>query len=322
MTWSIVWSSLIACTRRRSFGLLLLGFVLLGAVLATTLLPSPIAAQEIATQGFPRVVVDGLGNEIVINTPPQRIFSTGLAIDNILLSIVAPERVAGVTRFAADSSGSYVADKLAGHMMIIDALNAEMVVAARPDIVLVASWSNQDEVRQIQDLGFDVYTFTGFSTVGDALDNIRRVGEITGDEVEAERLIGEFWQRYETIAGRIGDARRPTVLSWDSWSTTTGVGTSMHDIIEMAGGTNLAAVRGIEGWQTIDAEAIIAMAPEVIVTHESEEFAQRILDDPALQTVPAVQNGRVYSVDHAEALNHHFILAIEQLAMYLHPEAF
>ena len=74
----------------------------------------------------------GSAKSITIDAPPQRIFSTGLAIDNILLSIVAPERVAGVTRFAADSSGSYVADKLAGHMMIIDTLNAELVVAARP----------------------------------------------------------------------------------------------------------------------------------------------------------------------------------------------
>lgn len=320
---------------RRRFIAALAALALFGAVFAALPLapaaqaqgasapPQEPPAPEAACSGeFPRVVVDGTGKEIALEAPPQRIFSTALAVDNILLSIVPPERVIGVTRYAADPAGSYVMDKLADHMVIIDALNAELVVASRPDIVLVASWSNQDEVRQIEALGFKVYTFTGFSSVQDALDNIRRIGEITGCEAEAQALINGFWSRYEQIARRIEGRERPKVLSWDSWSTTTGLGTSMHDIIEMAGGTNLAAVHGIQGWQVIDAETIIAMAPDVIITHEKGGFVEKILNDPALQGVPAVRNGRVYTIEHAEALNHHFILAIEQLAKLLHPEAF
>lgn len=302
--------------------LLMVFAVLAVSLVSVAFLPPSVAAESLAAQGFPRVVVDGLGKEIVLEAPPQRIFSTGLAMDNILLSIVEPERVVGVSHYAADPQGSYVTDKIRDHMILIDALNAELVVAAQPDIVLVAFWSNQDEVRLIEDLGYAVYTFTGFSTVQDALDNIRRVGEITGNEAEAKQLIDAFWQRYDAVRERVEGRPRPAVLSWDSWLTTTGVGTSMHDIIEMAGGVNLAAEHGIEGWQPIDAETIIAMAPQVIITHEGEEWVWRILEDPVLQTVPAVREGKVYSIQHAEALNHHFILAIEQLAELLHPEAF
>jgi len=273
-------------------------------------------------EGFPRTVVDGLGKEIELLSPPQRIFSTALAIDNVLLALVEPERVVGVTRFAQDPEQSYVVDKLRDHMVILDSLNAELVVATNPDIVLAASWNNPDEVRLIEDLGYPVYIFAGFNTVQDALDLVRRVGEITGEDEAAARLIDSFWQQYDDIVRRIEGRERPSVLAWDTWSTTTGLNTSMHDIIEMAGGVNLAAVHGIEGWQTIDAEAVIAMAPEVIVTYESEEFVERLLNDPALQSVPAVQNGRVYAIDHAESATHHVILAIRQLAELLHPEAF
>src|SRR5690606_37393825 len=171
-------------------------------------------------------------------------------------------------------------------------LNAELVVATQPDIVLVASWSNQDEVRQIEALGYKVYTFTSFSTVDDGLETVRRIGEITGFEAEAEALIAEFWRRYEKVAQRIQGRERPAVLSWDGWSTTTGLGTAMHDIIEMAGGTNLAANHGIQGWQMIDAETIIAMAPEVIVTYKGPEFVGGMLNDPALKSVPAPKSGR------------------------------
>ena len=233
--------------------------------------------------------------------PAQRIFSTALAVNNVLLALVEPERVVGVTRFAQDPEQSYVVDKLRDHMVILDSLNAELVVATNPDIVLAASWNNPDEVRLIEDLGYPVYIFTGFSTVQDALDLVRRVGEITGEDEAAAQLIDTFWQQYADIARRIEGRERPAVLVWDTWSTTTGLNTSMHDIIEMAGGINLAAVHGIEGWQTIDAEAIIAMAPEVIVTYESEEFVERVLNDPALQSVPTVQSGRVYTIDHTRS---------------------
>jgi len=301
-----------------------LALLVLIAAFGGSLLPPAVFPHALAADagGFPRVVVDGLGKEILLEAPPQRIFSAGLVFDNILLSLVPPERVVAVTRFAADPKDSYVVDKLRDHMVIVDALNAELVVATQPDIVLVASWSNQDEVRQIEALGYKVYTFTSFSTVEDGLETVRRIGEITGFEAEAEALIAEFWRRYEKVAQRIQGRERPAVLSWDGWSTTTGLGTAMHDIIEMAGGTNLAAVHGIQGWQVIDAETIIAMAPEVIVTYEGPEFVARILNDPVLQNVPAVKNGRVYSVDHTEAANHYYILAIEELAKYLHPEAF
>ena len=96
----------------------------------------------------------------------------------------------------------------------------------------------------------------------------------------------------------------------------------MHDIIEMAGGTNLAAVHGIQGWQVIDAETIIAMAPEVIVTYEGPEVVARILNDPVLQNVPAVRERPGVLGGPYGSREPYYILAIEELAEYLHPEAF
>ncbi len=275
-----------------------------------------------ASAGFPRTVVDGIGRSILLDERPARIFSATLATDNILLTLVEPERVVGVTRFASDSRGSYVADKVRPHMTQIDALSPELILSAAPDLVLLASWNDPDAVKQLRDLGLSVYTFTSFSSVADALENIRRVGEITGEEERAEALIDSFNQEAKAIALAIGDRPRPKVLSWDSWGTTTGTGTSMHDIIEMAGGENLAATHSIEGWKEIDRETIISMNPDVIVTESGQSFVESVLADPTLQSVTAVRTGRVVYVEHTGALNHHFILAIRQLAQYLHPEAF
>lgn len=293
--------------------------------LSFLLAAAPVTAQTVGCStgaGFPRTVVDGFGNEILLERPPQRIFSAGLAMDSILLSLVDPGRVVGVTRFAADPSQSAVADKVADHMAQIDQLNPETVLATQPDIVLVAFYSNQDAVRQIRDLGLKVYTFTGFSSLFDVIDNIERMADITGCEAAAADIIDGVYADYGRLAAKIASAARPSVLSWDTWGSTAGSGTTIHDIIQMAGGVNAAAEHGIVGWQEIDVEAIIAMNPDVIITAYGDDFARSVLNDPAFQSVAAIRAGRVFHISHTEALDQTVFLAVRELAQKLHPEVF
>lgn len=293
--------------------------------IVTLLIVSSLALFAFVPLGlaFPRTVIDGLGTEIYLETPPQRIFSTGLAMDNLVLSLVDPERVVGVTRFATDpNAGSYVADKVASHMLLVDALSPEYVVAADPDLVLIAIWNDPDGVEQIRRLGYPVYTFTDFNTVDDGLNNLLRVGELTGEEAAAEALVAEFHARKNEIATLIADRPRPTVLYYNSWGSTVGSGTVLDDVIRYAGGRNVVSEMGIEGWPQIDYELILQTNPEVIITDSGEAFAEQIRQDPLLASVDAVQSGRVYHIDHTDALDHRILLAIEALAGLLHTEVF
>jgi len=295
----------------------------LAALLVLAVLQVPAAAETgCSPAGFPRTVVDGLGNEIFLERPPQRIFSAVFATDAMVLALVDPQRVVGVTRFAADPSISAVADKVAPHMVVIDQLNPETVLAAQPDIVLVAFYSNPDAVRQIRDLGLKVFTFTAFDTLLDAVANFELTAEITGCEGAASDILQGVFASYGRLAAKLASVERPTVLSWGPWGNTSGSGTTLHDIIQMAGGVNVAAQHGISGWKDIDLEAIAAMNPDVIITYAGEEFVRTILEDPALQAVTAVKTRRVYHVDHTDAPDLHIFLAVEELAKMLHPEVF
>lgn len=272
-------------------------------------------------RAFPRTVVDGLGNEVHLETPPRRIFSTGLAMDNMVLTLVDPARVVGVTRFATDPAmGSYVADQVAPHMILVDALSPEYIVAADPDLVLVAVWNDPDSVEQVRRLGYPVYTFTDFNTVEDGLNNLLRLGELTGEEEAAAALVAEFRTRAGRISDLIADRPRPTVLYYNSWGSTVGSGTVLDDVIRYAGGINVVSAMGIEGWPQIDYELILQTNPEVIITDSGEAFVEQLKGDPLLASVAAVQSGKVYHIDHTDALDHRIILAIEQLAEVLHAE--
>lgn len=292
-----------------------------GAALCLAVLVASLASPT-ALAAFPRTVEDAIGEEIVLEEPPERIFSAALIADNILLSLVEPVRVVGVTTYAADPQYSYVVDRIDDHMVRIEALDPEIVLDVEPDIVLVAEWSDRDAVRQLDDLGLPVYTFPGSGTVEEAMENIQRMGEITGEEETAEQLVSQFYDRYDRIAARIPDGQRPSVLALSEWGTTAGRGTSTHDVIEMAGGRNTAAERDIDGWQNISAEAILDFDPEFIVTASGTEYVDELLNDPVLQGVRAVEEEQVYHVDHMEALNHHFIRGIGALAELFYPDVF
>lgn len=276
-----------------------------------------------AAQTFPLTVVDDTGRELLIQGPPRRILSTGLAMDNILLSLVDPERVIGVTRFATQPDfGSYVADKVQPHMILVDQLSPEYVVAADPDLVLVAIWNDPDSVEQIRLLGYPVYTFARFDGIVDALDNIRTMGLLTGENERARELIAGFETRYGEIAARVSTQTAPTVLYWNSWGSSAGQGTVIDDIIRYSGGRNVLSEAGISGWPQIDLEFVLQSNPEVIITDSGSAFVEQLKGDPMLAAISAVRNGRVYHVDHMDALDHRLILSIDALARALHPTAF
>src|SRR5690606_5167325 len=275
-----------------------------------------------AADGFPRTVVDELGRVIGSERPPRRGVSWCLARATILGSLTDPRRVVGVTRYAVDAAQSYVVDRVGDHMVIVDALNAEQVLAAEPDIVLITDWNDPDVVRQLRDLGVRMYTFTGFDSVEDALDMILRIGEITGDDQRAAALVEAFRQRAVQVAQATAGRPRPKVLYLDDWWATVGPGIAYHDMIEMAGGINVAAEYGIQGWQPIDPEAVLEMNPDVIITSKGEAWLDQLRAAPVVQAVTAGREGRLYHLDHMEIHSQHYIRAIEELAALLHPEAF
>lgn len=80
-----------------------------GALLGTSELHETTLADA---EGFPRRMIDPAGREILIARPPRRIVSLILDADEILTEIVAPERIAALTRFAANPSLSSCADKV------------------------------------------------------------------------------------------------------------------------------------------------------------------------------------------------------------------
>jgi len=103
----------------------------------------------------------------------------------------------------------------------------------------------------------------------------------------------------------------------------SGGGTTGSDIIEAAGGVNAAARDGIDGFQKISVESILAMNPDFILIPQDGEGAVNLRDDlmndPVLATVPSVVNGQIHIVHPPNyiVLSHWTVRGVERTAAVL-----
>ena len=295
--------------------------------------PNPWAVPGIVDPdnfGWPRVVQ--LGDDLVtIEGPPERLLTLSLGHDEIVAALIGADTVVGAGSFTSNETYSNVPTVFA-HLPAV-ARDPEVVVALDPDLVIVSKFTKQDLVESIQSTGITVARTALESSAEGHETNIRLVAYMLGAEASAEVLIEDIRGRIEFIQSRtgrfIGD--KPTVLSISRFSdsiSAAGGGSTEGGIIEQAGGINAAAEAGLEGFQTVSLESIVAINPDVIIITQPDpgagELRDELLGDPALAGVPAVADGRVVlaAPRYFTTLSHWNVRGIEELAAELYPEAF
>src|SRR5271166_4418885 len=123
-----------------------------GAMLAsgawTDALPPPpvedrgLAASRVGEGDFPKQVVDPLGRRVTVAARPRRIVSLALSDDEILLALVAPDRLAGLT-YLIDGPTSTPSAPLAPRSAArATEENPEEILALRPDLVVSAGYTH------------------------------------------------------------------------------------------------------------------------------------------------------------------------------------
>jgi iron complex transport system substrate-binding protein len=277
---------------------------------------------------FPRTVTDGLERVITLDAPPERIASVTLGSDEILLDLVGPERLVGVTFFADNPAISNVAGRLDDIRHTDLTGNPEQLISLNADLVIMASYSDPAAVDQLLDAQVPVFVLTEFNTIDEIRENIRLLGRVTGEESRAEELIAEMDSRIDAVQKRIADQTPARVLYYEPGGVTYGPGSTVDQIITMAGGVNVIADAGMGAYPLIDAEFVLATDPDVILLgtwfSEMEDPLSWFTDDPVFSTLQAVKNGRVYVINDAHITNvsHYMALGVEDVARILYPHVF
>jgi iron complex transport system substrate-binding protein len=285
-------------------------------------------ASRIEGDHFPKRLIDPSGTMQTIPAPPQRIASAILSGDHMLTALVSPERLAGVTYLVDDPTISNIIGVVPPAVPRI-AAEIETLLALQPDLVLVAGYTRAETVRLLIAADIPVIRFQQYASFREVMDNLRTLGAAVGAVPKAERLSDDMRRRIDAVAQRVGGRQRPRVLYHAPASYTVGAETLIDEMIQLAGGLNVAREAQLIGPVKLQQEVMLSLAPDVIVVADwsatpGPEAVQELLRNPVWQQVPAVANGRVYAIRGAwlTSVSQEAIHGLEAMARILHPEAF
>jgi len=269
-----------------------------------------------------RMVTDETGRRVKINPAPQRIVSLAPGITETLYALGLDHQIAGVTTFCNWPAAALKKTRIGGFTNP----SIEKIVYLKPDLIIATADGNRkDTVEQLERLNLPVYVTNPSDTKG-VLNSILHIGEITNREKKASDMVAKFRKRLNNIAHQVRHKRKPRVFFQIGLEPiiTAGRGTLINEVIERAGGVNVAGL-DIANYPRYSAEGIIGAAPEIIIfapmVHD-KEFAGVKRFWHKFRELPAVKNNKIYPMN-ADLINRaspRIVDAIEKMALILHPE--
>ena len=262
--------------------------------------------------------------------PARRIISLVPALTEILFAIGAGPQVIAVSSYDDDPPDVL---KLPRVGALLDP-DTERILAMRPDLVLIYA-SQTDLQKQLESAGIRVFVYRhgGLADVAPAFGSL---GTLTGRTAEAQRVSGAIQKTLDGIRARVAGRPRPATLlvmgreprSLRNLDASGGVG-FLHDMIEVAGGTNVFADIKRQAVRA-SSEMLLTRSPEVIVDlfysremSDAELQLERAAWKP-LQSIPAVRQNRIHLLvgDYLVVPGPRIAQAAEAFARAIHPESF
>jgi len=302
-------------------------FLLITLLIALMTACAPQAIPTSAPASATLTFKDGLGREITLDGPAQRVVSLAPSNTEILFAIGAGDQVVGRDQL---SDFPDAAKNVTDVGSTFDALNTEQIVSLKPDLVLAAKINTPEQVKQLEDLGLTVYYLKNPLTLEEMYGHLEIVAQLTGHEQEAATLIESLKKRVASVDEKIATiSSRPSVFyELDATDPakpyTAGKGTFIAQLIDRAGGHNIAS--DLEDYPQMSLEQVVAADPAFIILGDArygvspESIAQR----PGWENLSAVKNGQVvpFNDDLVSRPGPRLVDALEELAKLLRPELF
>jgi iron complex transport system substrate-binding protein len=313
-----------------AFSLLLAACAPAATPTPTVTVPPPTATPIPSTPTpTPITVTDGLGREVTLAEPAERIVSIASSNTEILFALGAESQLVGRDDFSDYPEAALDIPSIGS---AFPSPNAEAIVALDPDLVLVAAITSPDDVQALADLGLTVYTTRFTVSLDDIYADISDIGALAGRAAEAEALVTDLQGRIQTITDKLtGVTERPTVFyELDATDPaapfTVGPGNYIDEMLTLAGGTNIAASTG-EPYPVYSLEQIVVDDPDIIILG-TFTYGGQTLETVAARAgwgdLTAVKNGAIYPIDDnlVSRPGPRVVDGIEALARLIHPDLF
>jgi len=306
----------------------LLSTILISTILFGCSTPSLQPTESSATAA-PIVLTDGLDKTISLQGPAQRVISLAPSSTEILYAIGAGAQLVGRDTFSDYPEEVKSVTDIGGGF---GELNAEAIIAQKPDLVLASSLTPPEQIKALESLGLTVFALANPSDFAGMFKSLRSVANLTGHTAEAEALISGLEIRIKAVEEKIQKATERPLVFYELDGTdpnapwTPGPGTFVDNLIRMAGGENLGNRMSSE-WAQISIEELINQDPEIILIGDAT-WGGVTLEDVQSRTgwesLSAIREGRLFTFDDnlVSRPGPRLVDGLEAMAKLLHPDLF
>lgn len=276
--------------------------------------PGPVKEQ-------PLTLTDDFGREITLAAPAEKIVSLVPSSTEILFALGVGERVIGATVFCNYPEQAMAVTRVGD----FDGPNLELIISLEPDLVFAASL-HKDIVEALEQAGVAVLALDP-QTIAEIYGAIELTAKAVGAETAGAALVADMQQRLAAVKAKtagLSEQEQPVVFYevWYPEIMVAGAGTFIDEIIDLAGGRNMAW--DIPRWGVIQEEEVLARNPDIIIHGYPDDELSAFAARPGWQTIAAVAEQRFHFVDPdiTSRTGPRIAEAVELFARIIHPELF
>ncbi|KEH96763.1 ABC transporter substrate-binding protein [Clostridium massiliodielmoense] len=270
---------------------------------------------------YPFKIKDSYNREVVINKEPKRIVSIAPNITETIFALGRGNKLVGRTDYC-----DY--PKKVNNITSIGSLtqpNIEKIVELKPDVVIASTHFKKDVLTKLEKMNIKVVVLYGPETFDGVYDTINKVGEVMNAKSEANKLVLDMKKKVDSITDKVKNKNKPKVYYVVSYGKmgdfTSGGDTFIGNMIEMAGGNNVAS--DVKGWK-YSIEKLVEKNPDIIICSKYFDAKKGIQQTQGYKDLKAVKDGKLVEIDNnlLDRQGPRVVDGLEELSKIIHPEAF
>lgn len=211
---------------------------------------------------FPVEYEDVTGTTVRVETDPERVVTLAPSAAQTMWELEARDDVVGVSQFAAYLPGATEKSNISAPGF--GNYDVERIVELEPDLVLAPNVVSNQTVGQLRNVGLTVVKLSAATSIEDVARKTTLIGRLTGNCEAAAETNRWMSANVDAAQNATADNDRTRVL-YLTGTYTTGGETFINDMIYAAGGRNIIAEAGVNGFAPVNKEIVAERDPEWIV---------------------------------------------------------
>ncbi|MCP8895141.1 ABC transporter substrate-binding protein [Shinella daejeonensis] len=216
---------------------------------------------------------------------PRRVVSMNVCTDQLAMLVARPGQLHSVSYLASDPESSAMVREAAAY--VPNHALAEEIFLMKPDLILTGAYTTRTTVSLLRRLGFRVEEFQPETSFNDVRANIRRMGDVLANPQRASELVAAMDGEIAALKGQKPLPLRTALYFANSY--TSGAGTLVSEVVDLAGLVNIADGLGLAGTARLPLELLILSRPELLAgvrpRQEKPALAGQNFDHPAYRAL-------------------------------------